>query len=172
MSLQNLLLAGFNCLGNAAATADGAEPQQTQWWVILIYIVIFGAFIYFLMIRPQRKQKKQQEEKMSNLEPGSSVLTTSGFYGTIVAVNGDTVIVEFGNNKNCRIPMMVNAIKQVEKPGEDASETSQTEKKRYFGKKKTEEAAPESAAPAAPAPEAPAPETPAPEAAPEKAPEK
>ena len=167
MSLQNFLLAGYSCLGAAASSAEGAETQQTSWWVILIYIVVFGAFIYFLMIRPQRKQKKQQEEKMNNLEPGSSVLTTSGFYGTIVAVNGDTVIVEFGNNKNCRIPMMVGAIKQVEKPGEDASETSQ-EKKRFFGKKKAEEAAPEAEAPAAPAAEAPAPEA---EAAPEKAPE-
>ncbi len=169
MSLQNILLAGYSCLGNAA---DGAEPQQTQWWVILIYIVIFGAFIYFLMIRPQRKQKKQQEEKMSNLEPGSSVLTTSGFYGTIVAVNGDTVIVEFGNNKNCRIPMMVGAIKQVEKPGEDASETAQTEKKRYFGKKKAEETPAEAPAAETSPAEAPAAEAaPTTEAVPEKAPE-
>ena len=28
----------------------------------------------------------------------------------------DTVIVEFGNNKNCRIPMQKAAIAQLEKP--------------------------------------------------------
>ena len=68
-----------------------------------------------MAIRPQKKQQKQQEALLSSLEVGDSVLTTSGFYGTIVAVNGDTVIVEFGNNKNCRIPMKKSAIVEVEK---------------------------------------------------------
>lgn len=139
MSLYNFLLAGYSCLGAAAgAAAEGGEQQQTQWWVILVYIAIFGAFLYFIMIRPQRKQKKEKEEKMKYMEPGSSVLTTSGFYGTIVAVNGDTVIVEFGNNKNCRIPMSKQAISQIEKPGAE-NEAPQPEKK-FFGKKKANEA--------------------------------
>ena len=47
---------------------------------------------------------------------GDSVLTTSGFYGVIIDMTDDTVIVEFGNNKNCRIPMQKAAIVQVEKP--------------------------------------------------------
>ena len=37
------------------------------------------------------------------------------FYGTILDVMDDTVIVEFGNNKNCRIPMQKQAIAQIEK---------------------------------------------------------
>jgi preprotein translocase subunit YajC len=44
------------------------------------------------------------------------VLTTSGFYGIVIDINDDTVIVEFGNNKNCRIPMDKSAISRVEKP--------------------------------------------------------
>ena len=136
--LQNLLLLG-SCMGQQAAT-EGGESKGTSWYVIVIYIVIFGLIVYFLMIRPQRKQKKQQEERMGGMEPGDSVLTTSGFYGTIVAINGDTVIVEFGNNKNCRIPMSKQAISQVEKAGAaTAAQTPQSEKK-FFGRKKTQEA--------------------------------
>ena len=146
--LQNLLLLG-SCMGQQAAT-EGGEQKTTSWWVIVIYIVIFGAIVYFLMIRPQRKQKKQQEERMTNIEPGDSVLTTSGFYGTIVAINGDTVIVEFGNNKNCRIPMSKNAISQVEKANAaSVAPAPQTEKK-FFGRKK---AAQEEAQKAAEAPQ-------------------
>ena len=142
MNFLNYLMFGA-CFGQQAAT-DAAEGTQqgTQWWVIVIYVVIFGAFIYFLMIRPQRKQKKQQEERMSSIEPGDSVLTTSGFYGTIVAINGDTVIVEFGNNKNCRIPMSRQAISQIEKANGAAvaqTTTGQGEKK-FFGRKKEEAA--------------------------------
>ena len=49
------------------------------------------------------------------MECGDIVLTTSGFYGEIIDITDDTVIVEFGNNKNCRIPMQKQAIVQVEK---------------------------------------------------------
>lgn len=147
--LQNLLLFG-SCMGQQAA-ADGTETKGTSWWVIVIYLVIFGAIVYFLMIRPQRRQKKQQEEKMTSMEPGDSVLTTSGFYGTIVAINGDTVIVEFGNNKNCRIPMSKQAISQVEKANAASvpAAAPQSEKK-FFGRKKAaqeEEALNETKAP-------------------------
>ena len=34
----------------------------------------------------------------------------------VIDINNDTVIVEFGNNKNCRIPMDKSAISRVEKP--------------------------------------------------------
>ena len=46
-----------------------------------------------------------------------TALTTSGFYGVIIDITDDDVIVEFGNNKNCRIPMQKAAIAQIEKPG-------------------------------------------------------
>ena len=52
---------------------------------------------------------------LSTLEIGDSVLTNSGFYGTVIDITDDDVIVEFGNNKNCRIPMQKSAIAQVEK---------------------------------------------------------
>ncbi len=83
--------------------------------IIVAYIVLFGGLIYFMSIRPQKKQQKQMEELWASMEPGDSVITTSGFYGVILDVMDDTVIVEFGNNKNCRIPMQKQAIAQVEK---------------------------------------------------------
>ena len=36
---------------------------------------------------------------LSTLEIGDCVLTTSGFYGIVIDITDDTVIVEFGNNK-------------------------------------------------------------------------
>ena len=43
------------------------------------------------------------------------MLTSSGFYGIVIDITDDTGIVEFGNNKNCRIPMQKSAISQIEK---------------------------------------------------------
>ncbi len=83
--------------------------------IIVVYMVIIIGFMYFIAIRPQKKQEKKQQELLSNIEIGDSVLTTSGFYGMIIDVAEDTVIVEFGGNKNCRIPMQKTAIVDVEK---------------------------------------------------------
>ena len=80
------------------------------------YIIFFCALMYFTAIRPQQKEKKKQEELIASVAVGDTVLTSSGFYGVIIDMTDDTVIVEFGNNKNCRIPMQKAAIVQIEKP--------------------------------------------------------
>ena len=74
------------------------------------------AIMYFMMIRPQQKEQKKKDLMLSELAVGDTVLTTSGFYGTIIDIADDTVIVEFGNNRNCRIPMQKAAVAMVEKP--------------------------------------------------------
>ena len=82
-------------------------------------MIILFVFMYFMMIRPQQKEEKKKTLMLSELSVGDTVLTTSGFYGTIIDISDDTVIVEFGNNRNCRIPMQKAAVAMVEKP-EDA----------------------------------------------------
>ena len=92
-----------------------ATQAAGRWIVIIVYVVIIIGFMYFIAIRPQKKQEKKQQALMESVEIGDSVLTTSGFYGMIIDVKEDTVIVEFGGNKNCRIPMQKAAIVDVEK---------------------------------------------------------
>ena len=84
--------------------------------ILLVYVVAIGAMMYFLAIKPQKKQQKQQQELMDSIEKCDYVLTTSVFYCVIIDITDDDVIVEFGNNKNCRISMQKKAIAQVEKP--------------------------------------------------------
>ncbi len=83
--------------------------------MVIIYVLLFGGMYFFLM-RPQRKEQKKVAAMIASLELGDCVLTTSGFYGIVIDISDDTVIVEFGNNKNCRIPMDKSAISRVEKP--------------------------------------------------------
>ncbi len=97
---------------NAAATPTNTEMS---WIVMIAYIVIFGLGIYFLIVKPQKKQEEKHKAVLASMEVGDSILTTSGFYGTLIDIQEDTVIVEFGNNKNCRIPMQKNAVVEVEK---------------------------------------------------------
>ena len=101
--------------GVTEADAIAAGNSAGIGMMVIIYIVLFGA-LYFFMMRPQRKEQKRVAAMIAALECGDCVLTTSGFYGIIIDIDEDTVIVEFGNNKNCRIPMDKSAISRVEKP--------------------------------------------------------
>ena len=109
-----LLLSG--CM--AGTTATGEEGVSAGGG-ILMYVgvmVVFFAAMYFIAIRPQRKQEKEQREMLSTMQVGDTVLTSSGFYGVVIDITEDTVIVEFGSNKNCRIPMQKSAVVQLEHP--------------------------------------------------------
>lgn len=83
---------------------------------MLISLAVLFIFMYFFMIRPQQKEAKSKGAMLAALAVGDTVLTTSGFYGIVIDIEETTVIVEFGSNKNCRIPMQKAAIAQVEKP--------------------------------------------------------
>ena len=83
--------------------------------IIIVYVLLFAG-LWFFLVRPQKKEQKRIQTMISSLEVGDTVLTTSGFYGVVIDITDDDVIVEFGSNKNCRIPMQKAAIAQVVKP--------------------------------------------------------
>lgn len=91
------------------ADATGSLISTIVWMVIL-----FG-MMYFLLFRPQKKEQKRLNAMLADMEVGDAVVTTGGFYGVVIDITEEDVIVEFGNNKNCRIPMKKGAIADVEK---------------------------------------------------------
>ena len=93
-----------------------------QGIIMIVYVFVICVLMYFIAIKPQKKEQKKKQELMNSIEKGDFVLTTSGFYGVIIDITEDDVIVEFGNNKNCRISMRQSAIEQVEKPASPSSE--------------------------------------------------
>ncbi len=116
MNLTDMLL---------AAGASGTQSSATAIITMVAWVVGCVLIMYLLMVKPQKKQQRELENMLSSIEVGDSVLTTGGFYGVIIDINDEVVIVEFGNNKNCRIPMKKGAIVEVEK----ASDGIETESK-------------------------------------------
>lgn len=102
-------MSNFVLLGTTTGSGQGS------FMMILLELVVIGAFMYFLLIRPQKKQQKQTQTMLSTVEVGDSIVTSSGFYGVVIDIMEEVVIVEFGNNKNCRIPMKKSAIVELEK---------------------------------------------------------
>lgn len=114
----------------AAESGAGAGGLGGLGGLIIMYGALF-ALLYFFWIRPQNKDRKKMSAMLSALEIGDNVLTSSGFFGVVIDIDEERggVIVEFGNNKNCRIPMKKEAIVEVEKPGAEVAETKQDSKK-------------------------------------------
>ena len=71
--------------------------------LLVPWILIFGIF-YLLVIRPQQKKQRQaqmeRDSMLKSLKPGDKVITSSGIYGTIVAVREkeDTVLVRIAQS--------------------------------------------------------------------------
>ncbi len=105
-------------MGILLTAEAGAGTAGSLISMVLMYAVIIGA-MYFIFLRPQKKEQKRLQAMIAAVEIGDYVLTNSGFYGSIIDITEDTVIVEFGNNKNCRIPMQKSAIAQIEKANQE-----------------------------------------------------
>lgn len=120
---------------------NGTASTAGSSLMLIVWIVIIFAFMYFFMIRPQRKEEKKKTAMRDALAIGDTVLTTSGFYGVVIDISKEqnTVIVEFGSNKNCRIPMQMDAIAASEKPGAAAKAAEEAKAREAEEKKKKEE---------------------------------
>ena len=77
---------------------NGTGKSWKSWLLSVPFWLALAAKISY----NRKKEKKRVDEMMASLAIGDSVLTSSGFYGVIIDMTDDTVIVEFGSNKNCR----------------------------------------------------------------------
>jgi preprotein translocase subunit YajC len=75
-----------------AAAESGGAGGSSNYSFLLILALAVGAF--WLMSRRTRKQQKAQQEFRSTLAPGDEVMTGSGLFGTVVAVDDEAITLE------------------------------------------------------------------------------
>jgi preprotein translocase subunit YajC len=54
-------------------------------------LLMFGV-LYFLLFLPMQRQRKQTQKMLAALQNGDTVLTSGGVMGTIVAIDGDSLV--------------------------------------------------------------------------------
>jgi len=79
-------------------------------------IIVMGIF-YVMLILPQQRQRKKVQVMLQALKSGDKVITSSGIYGTVNGIDGDTIILKIADQVKIRIAR--SAIAQVE-ASEDA----------------------------------------------------
>jgi len=55
-------------------------------WGMLIPLFLI---MYLLLIRPQRKRQKEHEKLLTELKRGDKIVTNSGMFGTIFAIDDE-----------------------------------------------------------------------------------
>ncbi|MEV0203299.1 preprotein translocase subunit YajC [Nonomuraea sp. NPDC050691] len=105
--------------------------QLTSILPLILLVVVF----YFLLIRPQRKRQQEAAQMQNSLTPGARVMTTTGLFGTVVAVENEDVVLEVAPGIETR--WVKAAIGRVVTPGEpvadepladDVSDAAETDK--------------------------------------------
>ncbi len=127
-------------LGSNEATADttqaAIQAAQQQGGAglgtigMILYIVGLIALFWFLAIRPQRKREKELKVMQDGIKVGDWVMTSSGFYGKVVDVTEQVVMVEFGTNKSVNIPVKKSEIIGNKEPNLTNKPSEDDEKKK------------------------------------------
>ena len=80
-------------LSEAGGTHDAAAGGMGGLGMLLVWGV-FIVVMFLMMTGPQKKEQKRLKAMLSTMEIGDSVYTTSGFYGMVIDISEDSVIVE------------------------------------------------------------------------------
>ena len=79
------------------AQEEGGSPFS------FLVLLLLPLLMYFLLIRPQRKRMKQQALLQSQITTGDEVITSSGIYGFISAVDDDFFWLEIDDDVQIRV---------------------------------------------------------------------
>jgi preprotein translocase subunit YajC len=107
-----------------AETASSGSSLLTFLPIILLF-----AAMYFLMIRPQSKRRREAQEMQSRLSPGDDVQTVGGMFGTVTAIDDESVTIEA--SPGVRLRYVRSAIARVvsqPRPAEDTTDDSDAAK--------------------------------------------
>lgn len=109
--------------------------------IIVFYVAIFAA-LYFFLIRPNSKKKKEEAQMRNSLEIGDEITTIGGIVGRVVAIKDDedAIVIETGSDR-VKIKFKKWCISTVD-TAKDIPAEKTTEKKSFFGKKKSEDTEP------------------------------
>jgi preprotein translocase subunit YajC len=93
----------FDILSLVAQDSAGDSSGGGSFVFTLVFMgLIFGA-MYFLMIRPQRRRMREQAELQRAMGEGDEVMTSSGIYGFISAIDGDVIWLEIAEGVEVRV---------------------------------------------------------------------
>lgn len=109
---------------SAAIIANSQQNSGGSALFTFGFMGLIGFAMYFLMIRPQRKRMRAQQELQQAIGVDDEVITNSGLYGFVTAIDGDVVWLEVADNVEIRLSR--NALLRRINPSEEPAGGSPT----------------------------------------------
>ena len=81
---------------------------------LFMMTLIFG-IIYFLIMRPQQKKQREHQRMLRELKRGDKVVTVSGIFGTVAALDEKTVSLQV--DEKVRIKMNRHSVSALSDEG-------------------------------------------------------
>lgn len=79
------------------------SPSQPSLLVTMMPMVIIFLVFYVIWFLPIRKKQKALDELLKALKKGDRVVTTGGFFGTVVKAEGEVVVLQLADNVRVRV---------------------------------------------------------------------
>ena len=77
---------------------DAAAPAQSSTgstiYLPIVSVAVMALLFYFMIIRPQKKKQKEEQKLRDSLQVGDEILTIGGFYGKIISIKEDSLVIE------------------------------------------------------------------------------
>lgn len=92
-----------------------SDPGQSPAGGGFDMLIMMGGVLlimWFMMFLPERKARKKKQEQIDALKKNDKVLTTSGMYATVAAVNEADLVLKFDDG-GTRIRVVKSAIATV-----------------------------------------------------------
>ena len=77
--------------------------QQSSAIIQLMPMVLIFTVFYVVWFLPLRKKQRALDEMVDNLSKGDKVITNGGFYGKVIKVDGEKVVLELADNVRVRV---------------------------------------------------------------------
>jgi preprotein translocase subunit YajC len=87
------------------STPAQSSPLGGTLFMFLPMIAIF----YFLLFLPMQRQRKQTAKMLAELQNGDTVVTSGGIVGTVVAIDGETLVLRVKPD-NIKLQMARSAV--------------------------------------------------------------
>ena len=97
-----------------AQNAPPAGATPSPWATLLPFLPIIPLF-YFLIIRPKQMEDRKRQAMISALKKNDRVITTSGIYGTVVALDTDhdRVVLRVDDDRGVKVTFSRSSVLKV-----------------------------------------------------------
>jgi preprotein translocase subunit YajC len=68
-----------------------------------IPLIVIGVLMYVVLILPQQRRNREHQQLLASLEEGDEVLTSSGVYGFVAALDGEVVWLEVADGVELKV---------------------------------------------------------------------